>query len=177
VKEREDLPLGGYLALLLLYEGGLATFVRWCERHGRPLPPSPSAKDLTLIGLATHKLSRLVTKERVTRPLRAPFTEVASPPGEKLEEKPAGAGLRKAVGQLLTCPYCAGPWIAAGFVISLQLRPRETRWAAGLLSSVALADFLHQLWRYSTTRTETMRSLSERARAVARPSTTSPSTV
>jgi hypothetical protein len=130
-----------------------------------------------LIGVATHKLSRLVTRERVTRPLRAPFTEVASAPGEKLKEKATGGGMRRALGQLLTCPYCADPWIAAGFLMGLTLRPRETRFTAGLFTSVAVADFLHQLWRYSTTRAETMRSPSPSARAASSPSTTSPNTV
>jgi hypothetical protein len=174
---REDLPIAGYLALLGLYEGALAGFVRWWKKKGRALPERPALEDLALVGIATHKLTRILTKERVTRPLRAPFTDVKSPPGAHLEEAPAGRGMRRAIGQLLTCPYCAGPWVAALFLVGLTARPREARWTAGLFSAVALSDWLHRAWRYLDTRTERMRSPSTSERTTSIPSSTWPNTV
>ena len=39
------------------------------------------ASDLVLVTVATHKLSRLVAKDRITSTLRAPFTSVEDRPG------------------------------------------------------------------------------------------------
>ena len=45
------------------------------RRSGRELPERVDAADLLLTGLATHKLSRLVAKDRIMSFARAPFTE------------------------------------------------------------------------------------------------------
>src|SRR5437588_12563356 len=80
----------------------------------RRIPERFALGDLALLALGTHKLSRLITRDRVTRPLRAPFTEVdeEDPPVE-LSERATGTGLRRAVGELLSCPYCLDQWIAS----------------------------------------------------------------
>ncbi len=44
------------------------------QRH---LPEHYEVRDLVIGGVATHKLSRLLSKGGVTSPLRAPFTEFA----------------------------------------------------------------------------------------------------
>ena len=46
--------------------------------------------------MATHKLSRIIAKDPVTSPLRAPFTtfEGTSGPAELAEEPSSGQGLR-----------------------------------------------------------------------------------
>ena len=72
---------------------------------GRELPERPRAADLLLAGVATHKLSRLLTKDRVTSFIRAPFTRYEQPAGHgEVEEEPRGSGLRLAIGELLVCP-------------------------------------------------------------------------
>lgn len=38
--------------------------------------------------------------------------------------------MRRAVGQLLTCPYCIGQWVAGGFTLGLVAAPRPTLLAA-----------------------------------------------
>jgi hypothetical protein len=42
--------------------------------RGHHLPELPTAADLLLVGIATHKLSRLIAKDKVTSFMRAPFT-------------------------------------------------------------------------------------------------------
>jgi Protein of unknown function (DUF1360) len=78
--------------------------------------------------VATHKCARLLAKDPVTSPPRAPFTAFkgTSAPAE-LQEEPRGTGLRKAVGELIVCPFRVGQWVATGFVSGLVLRPRATR--------------------------------------------------
>src|SRR5687767_9580057 len=108
----ESTPAWAYAGLLALYAAGLGGFALWLRRSGRELP-RPGITDVLLVGAATHKASRLLTKEKVTRPLREPFAEVEGE-GElprELDQQPQGTGMRRAVGELLICPYCLAQWI------------------------------------------------------------------
>lgn len=138
-------PLAGYAILLALFSG-LATGFAMTFRE-RDLPERIAAGDLALLGIATHKLSRLVAKDKVTAPWRAPFTRyVESEGGGEVLEKTRGTGLRAAIGELANCPYCVGPWVAAGLVTCFVLRPRLTRLLSCLLASVAASHFLHHAY-------------------------------
>jgi len=50
------------------------------------------------------------------------------------------------VGELLTCPFCLGQWIATGLTVGLVLAPGPTRLVAATLAAVAGADFLHHAY-------------------------------
>jgi len=136
-----------YAALVAGFNGLLATalLARKCSRE--PLPERVEPKDLALFALATQKLSRVITKDKVTSAFRAPFTEVEGKggPGE-MEESAKGHGLRRAIGELLTCPFCLGTWIASGFIYGYVFAPRVTRTVASIFAVSGLADFLQQLY-------------------------------
>lgn len=138
-------PLGGYLRSMAAYaalSGALAGAVR---ASGRPLPERYGAGDVLLLSVATHKLSRLLTKESVTSPLRAPFARYTGPAGHaELHEqvRTDGGPTRHAVGELVTCPFCMAVWVATGLAGGLVLAPRATRLAATVLTLVAASDFL-----------------------------------
>ncbi len=136
-------PIGGYTALTGLFAGLCVAFAEWMRRSGRQLPERVGGADLALITIATHKLSRLITKERVTSALRRPFTRYQRDggPGE-VEEEARGRGLRRAIGELLICPYCVGMWIAAAFTAGLVVAPRPTRWIASALTALFGSDLL-----------------------------------
>lgn len=120
--------------------GALSLVVR---RSGRPLPARVGWSDVALISVATHKLSRSLAKDPVTTPLRAPFTRFEGTSGEaELVEEVRGTGVRKALGELLTCPFCLGQWVATGLVFGLVLAPRATRLVGVLFTSLAAADVL-----------------------------------
>lgn len=135
-------PLGSYLVLMGAYgtlTAGLSAAV-W--RLDRPLP-DPSWSDVALLAVASHKLSRLIAKDPVTSPLRAPFTRFKGTSGEaELAEEVRGQGPRKAIGELITCPFCLGLWTATGFVFGLVLAPRPTRLLAAMFTSLTGADAL-----------------------------------
>jgi Protein of unknown function (DUF1360) len=139
----QERPLGGYATLMGLFGLAVGGFATWMRRSGRELPERIAPGDLALITLATHKTSRLVAKDRVTSTVRAPFTrfEGDAGPGE-VSEKARGRGLRRAVGELLICPYCIGLWIAAAFAAGLVVSPRATRWVASVLTAVFGSDLL-----------------------------------
>lgn len=137
-----DRPLGGYTALMGLYAAAVTVGAVALRRRKWPLP-EVRAFDIALVGVATHKLSRRVTKDSVTSPLRAPFTRYEGVAGPaELKEEVRGTGLRKAVGELVSCPFCISQWVSTGFVFGLVAAPRATRWTASVFASLALADFL-----------------------------------
>jgi hypothetical protein len=104
----------------------------------------PGWADVALLGIGTHKLSRLITKDFVTAPLRAPFTRRKENEGAgEVHDEPRGGVVRRTIGNLLTCPYCLGFWIATGLNALLLLRPAETRFGLRVLASDTLSDFLH----------------------------------
>jgi hypothetical protein len=144
----QERPLGGYAVLMGVFGAAAAGFSAWFRRSGRDLPARMSAGDLALVTVATHKASRIVSKDRVTSTVRAPFTRYQHDdgPGE-VSEAARGHGLRRAVGELLVCPYCIGMWISAAFTAGLLVAPRFTRWFAAVLVAVFGADVLQIAYR------------------------------
>lgn len=142
-----EVPLRDYILLIAVYNGAVAGAIALAKRSGR-LPERPRVDDLVLTTLATQRLSRLITKDRVTSVLRSPFTDYEGEggPGE-VEEAPRGEGPRRALGELLVCPFCIAQWIAAAFACGLLFAPRVTRFLTGIFSVVALADLLQLVYK------------------------------
>src|SRR6187402_612136 len=94
-------PLLSYAALIALFNAICAALLILARRTGHGMPERVGSGDIVLIGTASHKLSRLISKDKVMAPLRAPFTELegGGGPGE-LEESARGSGARRAVGDL-----------------------------------------------------------------------------
>ena len=107
------------------------------------IPEGIPWQDLALLAVATHRLSRLITKDSVTAVVRAPFTQFNEPAGDgEVNEEVRGTGLRHAVGELLTCPFCIAEWIATAFAFGLVLAPRATRFVAATLTAATASDWL-----------------------------------
>lgn len=142
-------PLGGYFALIATFVGLASAFCVWLRRSGRELPERIAPGDLALITVATHKASRLISKDRVTSAVRAPFTRYESRGGPaEVEESARGRGLRRAIGELLICPYCLGMWLAAAFAAGLVVAPRPTRWIASVLAAHFGSDVLQAAYKH-----------------------------
>lgn len=134
-------PLAPYAALVGVFTAGFGGALGAAVASGRA-PRRISVVDLGLLGIASHKLSRLVAKDEVTSWARAPFVEERPTDGDE-EEEPAGTGLRHAVGELVSCPHCVGQWASASFVAGLVWAPRLTRLVAAVFVVDAVSDFLH----------------------------------
>ena len=140
-------PFRTYAALTATFNTGFAGALFAARSSGR-LPDRVSAQDAVLIGTASHKLSRLVAKDKVTSFARAPFTEYQGRGGPaEVEERARGDGVRRAVGELLTCPYCLGLWASGALHVGLMFAPRVTRVAASTLTALTLSDFLQIAYR------------------------------
>ncbi|XRQ12782.1 DUF1360 domain-containing protein [Actinomadura welshii] len=138
----EDRPLGSYLGTLAVY--GLTTgALVVLGRRLRDRVPSIGFADLALMTITTHKVSRLIAKDPVTSPLRAPFTRYSGTSGPaEVAEEVRGKGARHAVGELVTCPFCTAQWVATAYSAGLVFAPHATRLAGATMTAVAGSDWL-----------------------------------
>ena len=140
--------LYSYSALMGVFNLIFVVFLLVARGVGRSIPERVDAKDIALLGVATHKLSLMGAQDAVTSPLRAPFTELQEKESpKKVDEKPRGEGLRRSIGELLTCQFCLGMWVASFFTYGLILVPRVTRLIATLFAVVTISDHLHQTYK------------------------------
>jgi hypothetical protein len=147
-KKGEDVPLFSYGMLAGTFNLLFVLFLLVTRISGRSLPERIDARDIVLLGMATHKLSLVGSQDAITSPLRAPFTELEEKKGpKKVEEKPRGEGLRRSVGELLTCQFCLGVWVASLFTYGFVLLPRVSRLVAAVFAAVTFSDFLHQIYK------------------------------
>jgi hypothetical protein len=138
---QHERPLAAYSLVTAAFGGVFAGSLLAARRRGHELPGAIETRDIVLWGLATHKLTRLISKDRVTSFLRAPFTEYQDRTGHgELEEKARGHGVRLALGELLVCPYCLGQWVVGGFAVGAVAAPRLTRLLAAMWTAEAIAD-------------------------------------
>jgi len=145
-EECDELLLTEYATLLGFYVVSAAVLTRIAIQQNR-LPRKLSLLDLALLGIATHKLSRIVAKDRITGILRAPFVSyIRSAGAGEVEEEPRGRGFQRGIGHLISCPYCMAPWCAAALSFGLLFAPHVTRFFAGILVSVTASDFLHRAY-------------------------------
>src|SRR3954453_18010304 len=133
-------PLGNYAALTAAFAALVAGGLAAAERADR-LPERIPPQDLVLAGIATHKVSRLITKDKITAAVRAPFTRFQEKIGHgEVEEAARGRGMRYALGELLVCPYCIGQWVAGAFTLGYVFAPRTTRLLATMWTMETIAD-------------------------------------
>jgi hypothetical protein len=139
----EERPLGGYAAAMAVYAAAVGSLVGITRVTGHEVPDGLAVRDVVLSAVATHKLSRLITKDPVTSPLRAPFTVYQGQEGPaELKEEVRGKGAQKAVGELITCPFCIDMWVATGLMAGFIYLPRTTRFAVDTMAVLAGADLL-----------------------------------
>lgn len=148
--DRGDAPLAGYAALAAVFTASAGAYAVLARRRGVRPPQELPPWDVVLLGTATYKVSRLLTRDRITSFLRAPFTRRADEgeAGEVVDE-PRGEGLRRAVGDLLSCPFCTSAWAAGALVCCYAAAPRLTRLICGGLGALTVADWLQYAWTWT----------------------------
>lgn len=141
-------PMAGHATLLAIFSSGVSAVAVAFRRSGRSLPERVPPGDLALMSIATYKMSRLISKDKITGFLRAPFTHYKgeSERPSEVEEEPRGQGFQRAVGELLVCPYCLAQWVGTAFVSLYLFSPRLARLAATLFTIVSGSDVLQQAW-------------------------------
>jgi hypothetical protein len=140
----EERPLGGDLGAMGVYLGLVSTAAAAVRASGRELPERIPVGDALLLTVATFRLARRIAKDPVTAPVRAPFVRFEGPSGhaEVAEEVREHGGVKHAVGELVTCPFCLAQWVGTGFVFGYVAAPKATRLAALTMTMVAGSDVL-----------------------------------
>ena len=138
--EQSDLhpPYQSYAGIVATFAGGLAAATALSRTLGRE-PRELSALDLLALAGATFKASRTISHDKIASFLREPFVEGDAYDGH---EEPAGEGVQRAIGELVTCTRCVGTWVAAGLASSQVVAPRFGRLLTWTLAASAANDFL-----------------------------------
>jgi hypothetical protein len=102
-----------------------------------------AVRELVPLSAATFALSKVIAREKVGTWVREPFVDQDGHPPE-----PAGRGLRRAVGELVTCTRCVGAWSALGVVGLRVASPTTGRTVANVLAASAANDFLQAGFRW-----------------------------
>lgn len=78
---------------------------------------------ILIISLASFRLTRLIVFDKITEFIRSPFFDEMSETDEAGEESiylvPKSKGIRKWIGELLSCYWCTGVW-ASTFLVLLH---------------------------------------------------------
>src|SRR6266481_9979541 len=97
-EECDEQLLAEYAALLAFYIASVAVLTGAAIEQKR-LPKRFGLLDLALLGIAAHKLSRIIAKDRITGILRAPFVSyIRSAGAGEVEEEPRGRGFQRGIG-------------------------------------------------------------------------------
>jgi hypothetical protein len=127
-------PYASYATLVGTFAVGLGLATRLSDPE-----KELSAFDVAALGLATFKASRTLAHDEVTSFLRQPFVAETAHEGG---ETPAGTGMQRAIGELVTCTRCVGTWLAAGLAGTMAATPRFGRLLVWSLDAAAINDFL-----------------------------------
>ena len=140
----QNRPLKSFAGLTAAFNLGFAGCLYLAKKQRRKLPDQMGPADLLLLGVATHKFSRLISRDTVLSFARAPFVRYkAHGAGSEVAEEPRGDGFQLAVGELVTCPYCVGQWVAATLLYGLVFAPRVTRFVSLGFTALTISDGLH----------------------------------
>src|SRR3954468_20446057 len=140
----EPRPLAGDLGAMGVYAGLVSAAAAAVRASGRELPDRIPLGDAALLTVATFRLARRIAKDPVNAPIRAPVVRFEGPSGhaEVAEEVREHGGMKHAIGELVTCPFCLAQWVGTAFVFGYVAAPRATRLAALTMTAVAGADVL-----------------------------------
>jgi Protein of unknown function (DUF1360) len=136
---RTSAPHGAYATIMGTFAAGLAGAGLLARLLGRE-PRESRALDLVVLGAATFKASRTISRDEVASFIREPFVEGEAHHGG---EDPVESGdLRQAIGELVTCSRCVGTWVAGALTATQMIAPRFGRVLTWSLAAAAANDFL-----------------------------------
>jgi hypothetical protein len=139
--------ISGYAGALTVFGASVVAAVIAGRAADRELPERFRTRDLVLGAVATQKFTRILAKDAVTTPIRAPFTEFEKPLGSgEVQDRARPERPLHTIGELLTCPFCLTPWVATGYVAALTIAPRAARAWAAVFTIVGGSDALQHAY-------------------------------
>lgn len=82
-----------------------------------------SLEELIIIGLASFRLTRLIVYDKITEFIRSPFLDEITEDGE-VYVMPKEKGIRKWIGELISCYWCTGVWASTGLLAAYVFIPK-----------------------------------------------------
>jgi hypothetical protein len=132
-------PYSAYATIMGTFVGGLAVAGTLARLLGSD-PRENTPLDLAVLGAATFKAARTISRDEVTSFIREPFVDGDAHEGA---EEPIPTGdMRQAIGELVTCSRCVGTWVAAGLGTTQILAPRFGRILTWTLAAAGVNDWL-----------------------------------
>jgi hypothetical protein len=151
-------PYAAYAGITGTFVGGLAIAGALAHLLDRD-PREHDALDLVVLGAATFKAARTITRDDLTSFLREPFIEGEAGQGD--EHAVETGDLRQALGELVTCSRCIGTWVAGGLATTQILAPRFGRVLTWTLAAAGLNDWLQAGFAALTTKANQLEQHSE----------------
>jgi hypothetical protein len=132
-------PYGAYAAIMGMFVAGLGAAGALARALDRD-PRDSTTLDLAVLGVATFKAARTITRDPVTSFIREPVVEGDARDGSM---DPVETGdFRQALGELVTCSRCIGTWVAAGLASTQIVAPRFGRLLTWTLATAGVNDWL-----------------------------------
>jgi len=144
LRDKQNQERAAYLTLTGLFFGIFALFSS--RRRRKSDVENLKSRELVMLGFATYRLGHLISFDKVTEPLRLPFTETKMDEfGAAMTVEARGEGVRRAIGELISCPICSGTWAAAALVYLVNLFPGPGRVFITMLGAIGMGEMLHAL--------------------------------
>jgi hypothetical protein len=145
VQQEQEANPADYAALNALWMSLAAGVV--VAGRGRAARYPIQNRELIPMAAATFAISKAVARERIGTWVREPFVD------EDRGREPKGRGLRRAIGELVTCTRCVGTWSALGVVGLRVMHPDAGRVVSMMLASSAANDWLQAGFKLLTEQT------------------------
>ncbi len=126
----DDTPLRGYATLATTFVAGAGVFALTACAPGLRLPDTVPAWDVALLGTATFKASRLLTKDKVTSFLRARSPGASGGEGSEVMDARAARACGGPSATWSPAPSAPPPGWPADWSAPTPSRPGPPGWSA-----------------------------------------------
>lgn len=104
-----------------------------------------SVLDFIIFSMAAYRLTHLLVFDKIVEPIRNLFVkrDFSGPvPTFTLQ----GGKLRRFIGKLLNCHWCAGIWVAGGMALTYRMFPGAANWIFLALAAAAALSLIETAW-------------------------------
>ncbi|QFT88430.1 Sporulation protein YjcA [Bacillus sp. THAF10] len=102
-----------------------------------------------MLGLASFRITRLIVFDKIAGFIRKPFLEEREEQNEhgEIEEYIVikGKGLRRWMGELLSCYWCTGVWVTTGLFLLIMFYPMAGKPVLLIFAAAGVAGIIESV--------------------------------